>query len=94
MRDDGESRVILAIGNAMRAHSATTVILLLASAADQMTDAEYVPSKQNWSDGLSRNGAQDSFIQEHAITCADADVPKEIWQGTAQDAWELAKRCA
>ena len=54
---------------------------------------EYIPSKQNWSDGLSRNGVKDAFVNKHAIPCTVVGIPGNIWQGTATDAWQFAKRC-
>ena len=41
---------------------------------------EWVPSKSNWSDGISRDGFQDCFWREHLFTVHLSTVPTFLWQ--------------
>eukprot|EP00971_Amphidinium_carterae_P075949 1500564-Amphidinium_carterae.1 len=41
---------------------------------------EYIPSKSNWSDGLSRLLAHDTFVQAHQIPVRPVSVPLVLWQ--------------
>ena len=41
---------------------------------------EWVPSKSNWSDGISRDGFHDSFWREHLFTVHLSTVPTFLWQ--------------
>ena len=41
---------------------------------------EWVPSKSNWSDGISRDGFQDRFWREHLFTVHLSTVPTFLWQ--------------
>ena len=43
---------------------------------------EYVPSVQNWADGVSRQGVDDPWAKEHAFPVRHLVVPIWPWQGT------------
>ncbi len=40
---------------------------------------EYVPTDENWSDGISRDLDKNSFILKHSISAAEIGVQKEWW---------------
>ena len=41
---------------------------------------EWVQSKSNWTDGISREGFADPFVQEFGFTCHQVAVPHLLWQ--------------
>ena len=41
---------------------------------------EWVQSKSNWSDGISRFGLRDSFVIHHSFTCHRTRVVTQLWQ--------------
>lgn len=41
---------------------------------------EWVPSKSNWSDGISRDGFHDRFWREHLFTVHLSTVPTFLWK--------------
>ena len=41
---------------------------------------EWVQSKSNWTDGISREGFADPFIREFSFTCHQVAVPHSLWQ--------------
>ena len=46
---------------------------------------EFVPSAQNWADGVSRRGAADPWALAHAFPVSQGVVPLWPWQGTLHD---------
>ena len=46
---------------------------------------EFVPSAQNWADGVSRPGAADPWVQKCAFPVTQGAVPLWPWQGTLRD---------
>ena len=56
---------------------------------------EFVPSQANWADGISRLLADDPFAWKNNFPTSEMWVDDRIWQGTLEDAWNLARRpCA
>ena len=41
---------------------------------------EWIQSKSNWSDGISRDGFKDRFIQNYAFQCHNSSVSSSLWQ--------------
>ena len=41
---------------------------------------EWIPSRSNWSDGISRDGFQDRFWREHLFTVHLSTVPTFLWK--------------
>ena len=41
---------------------------------------EWIQSKSNWSDGISRDGFKDRFVQNYAFQCHTSSVPSSLWQ--------------
>ena len=50
---------------------------------------EYVPSNQNWADGISRLGRNDPFVKEKKITVIDLSMDVALWTEDLTDAWTL-----
>jgi hypothetical protein len=61
---------------------------LLALFFETETWFEYVPSGQNWSDGLSRNGPTDQWIVARGIPCSAARAPLAPWQRALAEFWQ------
>ena len=49
---------------------------------------EFVPSEQNWADGISRNGLTDSFAAGRGLTPSIVPVQTEHWTTDLRDAWD------
>ena len=41
---------------------------------------EWVQSKSNWSDGISRDGFRDKFVKDYSFQCHESTVPILLWQ--------------
>ena len=54
---------------------------------------EFVDSKANWSDGISREGADDTFAREHKFVTGCLPTPHHWWEGTLLDQWEAVQSC-
>ena len=54
---------------------------------------EFVDSKANWSDGVSRWGAEDKCAREHGFTLTQLQTPRRWWDGTLQEQWDLVQSC-
>ena len=52
---------------------------------------EFVPSKLNWADGISRLLGADPFARTHGFPISRVTVDRRIWLGDLQAAWELAR---
>ena len=50
---------------------------------------EFVPSEQNWADGVSRNGLNDQFVRNHDFEPIEPFVEPKLWSHTLIDAWDL-----
>jgi hypothetical protein len=40
---------------------------------------EWIQSKSNWADGISRYGSKDSWHARHNFSCREVSVPLEVW---------------
>ncbi len=52
---------------------------------------EFVPSEQNWADGVSRNGLQDKFVVDHYFKPVDVIVNPLLWTLPLLDAWQVLR---
>jgi hypothetical protein len=74
-------------GNPFMEHT-VQLFHLLALFFKTVTWFQYVPSGQNWSDGLSRNGPTDQWIVAHGVPCSSARAPLAPWRRTLAEFWQ------
>ena len=48
---------------------------------------EFVPSAQNWADGISREGREDPFWQENGFSFREVQVPTALWRCSLPTMW-------
>jgi hypothetical protein len=49
---------------------------------------EYIPSKQNWSDGISRHGLEDEFAANERFSVRRVELPASLLEGSLEEAFE------
>ena len=54
---------------------------------------EFVASKDNWSDGVSRVGFQDELIQNIAAICTPLECSSQWWTMPLAECWECPLEC-
>ena len=70
----------------------TAVIHLLTAQMKMRMWYEYVESDSNWSDGASRKGEQDPWIQKHHFTVVRATIPTWPWMAPSDQRLEWVTR--
>ncbi len=73
------------------------MVHLLAFELNFRTWFEFVPSEQNWADGISRDGFRDTVVQNYGFSTVNVQSHPQLWHNSLQEAWEDMKgivRCA
>ena len=52
---------------------------------------EWIQSKSNWADGISRYGEQDPWHKRHGFSCRRVAVPLEMWHLPLRGVMRLAE---
>ena len=48
---------------------------------------EFVDSKSNWADGISRELDKDPFAIKHGYEIGEVSIPRDLWKVTAKELW-------
>ena len=57
-----------------------------------LTWFEFVNSKANWADGISRMHADDEFAAEHGFPIKQIEVPRGMWLHDIENVWDVVQR--
>ncbi len=52
---------------------------------------EFVDSKSNWADGISRDLGHCAWVLENGFDTREVSIPVEVWRHQLKDAWELVR---
>ena len=53
---------------------------------------EWVDSKSNWADGISREFANDEFVQKHGFQVREVTADVRWWHANLENLWQRARR--